>query len=140
MRQLQEQPIKREMANTLVQAERERTLDSNLNNVNELAQLRPSNAEHANQDLQLFLSGLDLLNYLPLLQSHRIDFPTLLLFEEKDLEQVGVVEIADRKKLLAAIFEVHRQPWTKDSLPKLPDGNLKYVLESNYIMIIYRKH
>ncbi|OQR74248.1 ankyrin repeat [Tropilaelaps mercedesae] len=119
-----EEPVERDKAKSITQSEKKATLNNNENNINCLIEVSPARSKHTNEDLYLFLFSLDLLNYLPLLQAHRVDFHTLLLFEDSDLKRVGIAEAGARKKLLAAIFKVHRQPWRKNSLSKLSHQNL----------------
>lgn len=77
-----------------------------------------------NTDLYLFLSGLDLTEYLPRFIEQKVDFNTLLLFEEEDLCKIGIAEVGVRKKILHSILDVHKQPWTKDSLHTIKENDL----------------
>ncbi|XP_003743460.1 ankyrin repeat, SAM and basic leucine zipper domain-containing protein 1 [Galendromus occidentalis] len=96
-----------------------------------------------NDDLYLFLAGIDLLDYLPLLREHKIDFQVLLLLEDSDFEKLGITELGIRKKLCAGILEIHKQPWTKDSLAKLPSRltchDVKNMLENLTSHVVYMK-
>ena len=63
-------------------------------------------------DLESVLLGLDLAEYLPLFQSHKVaSLDTFLCLAESDLEAMGVSEVGARKKIADGIFSIHKKDW-----------------------------
>lgn len=80
-------------------------------------------------DLELFLSGLTLSNYLELFQRENISLKDLLsgAYEEDDLVRVGVDKLGDRKRIVEEIARLVKTSWTPSSLPSLRTSqNLRY--------------
>ena len=95
---------------------------------------------HKTQDLELFLTGKDLGNLIPLFSEHKVTFDMLLTMNQKDLERVGITQMGVQQKLLGAIKGVHGSEF------EMPDMSQSlYNLELNFrdcskVMKIYSKH
>lgn len=74
--------------------------------------------------MDIFLSNLYLTDYIPIFNKHQIEFKDLLLFNEEDLEKMGITVLGIKLKLLEAIKEVHKRSWDKTSLSSLKQKEL----------------
>ena len=69
-------------------------------------------------DLEIFLSGLDLLDLLPLLQDQNcISFKQLLTLTDSELEKIGISQLGIRKKILNGVHEANKKDWRCESFP-----------------------
>ncbi|KFM82548.1 Ankyrin repeat, SAM and basic leucine zipper domain-containing protein 1, partial [Stegodyphus mimosarum] len=104
-------------------------------------------------DLDLFLTGIGLKEFLPVFSEHQLNFHDLLIMNDEELEKVGIKQVGVRKKILEACKAVHKKEWQDSSLPNLkqchyiscPDAvammaniakHLKYIsISVNYIRL-----
>lgn len=70
-------------------------------------------------ELELFLCGLDLSQYVGLFQQHHLDFTTVLRMNDEDLIKMGIDQIGVRKKILDGIRIVHKKEWETSSLQQI---------------------
>ena len=70
-------------------------------------------------DLELFMSGLDLAQFIPTFHEHHVNFESLLKVTDDDLKQIGISQLGVRKKILNATYDVHKKTWQASSLPSL---------------------
>ncbi|XP_074646008.1 ankyrin repeat, SAM and basic leucine zipper domain-containing protein 1-like [Tubulanus polymorphus] len=89
------------------------TDDSNITNGS--LEIPAAQLEHFGE-LELFLSGLELSDYIPLFHQHHVTFSSFLRMTDNDLKQIGVARLGQRKKILDAIQAVHKQEWEESSL------------------------
>lgn len=68
-------------------------------------------------DLELFLTGLQLGHLVPLFQSHRVKFSSVLSMNDKDFEDMGISQVGVRKILISAITDLHKTNWTMPNKP-----------------------
>ncbi|CAI8046118.1 Ankyrin repeat, SAM and basic leucine zipper domain-containing protein 1, partial [Geodia barretti] len=62
-------------------------------------------------DLELFLLGIQHPDCLPLLKKNHVTLEILFTMREQDLQQIGILEVALQKKILAAVASIHRKEW-----------------------------
>lgn len=67
-------------------------------------------------DLELFLHGLELGHIVPLIQEQQLELKDLLKVTEQEMIEMGITQLGVRKKLLAAIRDVHSNEWDMKSL------------------------
>ena len=82
------------------------------------SQPQNSHADKQLSDLELFLTGLDLLEFLPLLQDENcLSFKQLLTLSDSELQKIGITQLGVRKKILNGIHEVNKKEWSNSSFP-----------------------
>ena len=82
------------------------------------SQTQNPNPDKQLTDLELFLTGLDLLEFLHLLQDENcITFKQLLTLSDSELQKVGISQMGVRKKILNGIHEVNKKEWSNSSFP-----------------------
>ncbi|XP_064633853.1 ankyrin repeat, SAM and basic leucine zipper domain-containing protein 1-like isoform X2 [Lineus longissimus] len=74
-------------------------------------------------ELEMFLSGIELSDLIPVFRSQRVTFAAFLRMTDNDLQQIGVQRIGVRKKILDSIQSVHKKPWEKSSLQSVQYNN-----------------
>ncbi|KAK7499506.1 hypothetical protein BaRGS_00009158 [Batillaria attramentaria] len=67
-------------------------------------------------DLEVFLYGLDLGQFLEVFRAHHVDFALLLTFIEEDLVNMGITQVGVRKKIMEGVAAVHKRNWESSSL------------------------
>nr|KAG5708504.1 hypothetical protein BaRGS_026231 [Batillaria attramentaria] len=67
-------------------------------------------------DLEVFLYGLDLGQFLEVFRAHHVDFALLLTFTEEDLVNMGITQVGVRKKIMEGVAAVHKRNWESSSL------------------------
>ncbi|XP_033745671.1 LOW QUALITY PROTEIN: ankyrin repeat, SAM and basic leucine zipper domain-containing protein 1-like [Pecten maximus] len=70
-------------------------------------------------ELELFLGGLDLTNFISLFRGQQVDFATFLRMSDDDLIKMGIHQIGVRKKILDGIHGVHKKEWENTSIPSV---------------------
>lgn len=68
-------------------------------------------------ELDMFLHGSGLGEMADLFRKNHIDFEIFLGLNEKDLENLKIVEVGKRKKVLNLIKEFNKAPWKSSSIP-----------------------
>ncbi|ESO84386.1 hypothetical protein LOTGIDRAFT_168837 [Lottia gigantea] len=67
-------------------------------------------------ELELFLQGLGLSDFVELFQQQYVNFETFLCLNEEDLINMGIQQLGVRKKILEGIQAVHKRDWESSSL------------------------
>ena len=70
-------------------------------------------------DLELYMSGLDLAQFIPTFPEHHVNFDFLLKVTDDDLKQIDISQLGMRKKILNATYDVHKKTWQASSLASL---------------------
>ncbi|OWF55730.1 ankyrin repeat, SAM and basic leucine zipper domain-containing protein 1-like [Mizuhopecten yessoensis] len=70
-------------------------------------------------ELELFLGGLDLTNFISLFRGQEVDFATFLRMSDDDLIKMGIHQIGVRKKILDGVHAVHKKEWENTSIPSV---------------------
>ena len=66
---------------------------------------------HQYGDVEVFLLGLELEDVIPLFKKHSVSLAVLFTMTENDLKQMGIPQMAVRKKILTAVGSIHKRQW-----------------------------
>ncbi|XP_064399355.1 ankyrin repeat, SAM and basic leucine zipper domain-containing protein 1-like isoform X2 [Halichondria panicea] len=91
-------------------------------------------------ELELFLLGQQLGDLLPLFRQCKVQFSDLMSLTETDLNMMGVTQPSYRRKLMAAITEVHQRQWEMPKTSNLPYGRTISCTEASVILSHLTKH
>ncbi|RWS30835.1 ankyrin repeat: SAM and basic leucine zipper domain-containing protein 1-like protein [Leptotrombidium deliense] len=81
--------------------------------------LLPDSQKRFVDELDTFLSNLQLSEYKQTFIDQKITFRELLTLSEEDLDKIGIDKLGVRKKIIAKLTEVHKSKWKRDSLANL---------------------
>ncbi|XP_044729691.1 ankyrin repeat, SAM and basic leucine zipper domain-containing protein 1 [Chrysoperla carnea] len=71
-------------------------------------------------DVKSFMYGINLPQFIDLMYSHKIGFPTLLTITDGQLECMGILLPFQRRQILHGLYEFHGHRWNKKSLGEIP--------------------
>lgn len=75
-------------------------------------------------DVDLFLCGLELNDFIETFRQHDISFAKFLRLRDRDLIEIGIIQLGVRKKILDALKEAHKKNWETSAVTPI-DYNRK---------------
>lgn len=95
---------------------------------------------HEFGELEMVLTGLYLSHLIPVFKQHQVSFELFLRLSEKDLENMNVTAVGERKKILLSIKEIHKKEWQTSSLPNVAANANITVPEAAALIANINKH